>query len=128
MSSGCKLVFGAAGLSPPRLSHCPLQAQSRTLLERMSLFQNGTHVFLSRNCTSVILGSLFGDEETDGSLGFDLQEQNELAEKSLQAQDTVSGANPSPGVDAIIAIAVLLVIFGSLAAILLCCSRVAGKK
>ena len=103
-------------------AHCLLRSR-KYWLSKMSLFNNGDlkHVFSYKYIFN-IAGSLFGDE-ADETLGFDLQEQAELHEGSVRAQEAMGGSGPSPGVDAVIAIVLLVVIFGSLAGILVCCSR-----
>ena len=90
----------------------------------MALFQNGelTHVCSYKIHIFNISGSLFGGE-ADETLVFDLQEQAELHEGSVRAQDAMDGSGHSPGVDAVVAIVLVVVVFGSLAGILVCCSR-----
>ena len=111
-----------------RGAHCPaahcLLCSREYWLFNMALFQNGElkHVCSYKIHIFNIAGSLFGGE-ADETLVFDLQEQAELHEGSVRAQDAMDGSGHSPGVDAVVAIVLVVVIFGSLAGILVCCSR-----
>ena len=75
-----------------------------------------------------IAGSLFGNDGTDEGLSADLQDQATLVEENLHAQGTVSEPGLSPGFDAVLAIVLVLGIFATLAAVLVCCGRVMKRK